>query len=62
MSFGRLVGIVALSVVVVTLLIGRGHDVNTMGFVGLLVAMFWGLPAIIVITLYRAVQKRDHGL
>jgi hypothetical protein len=62
MSFGKVVGIIALSVVVITLLIGGSHDANTIGFVGCLVATFWSLPAIIVIALYRHVQKRDHGL
>jgi hypothetical protein len=60
-SFGKLVAIVALSVVVATLLLGGTKDANTFVFVGFLVAMFWGLPAIIVITLYRVVEKRDHG-
>jgi hypothetical protein len=61
-SFAKLVAIVAISVVVVTLLLGGGKDANSFGLVGSIVAAFWGLPAIIVITLYRYVQKRDHGL
>ena len=60
-SFAKLVAIVAISVVVVALLFGGGKDANSFGFVGGLVALFWGLPAIVVITLYRYVEKRDHG-
>ena len=60
-SFFKLVAIVAMSVVAITLLFGGGKDSNTFGFVGLLVAVFWGLPAIALITLYRYVEKRDHG-
>jgi hypothetical protein len=60
-SFLKFVAIVAISVVVATLLLGGGKDANSFGFVGSLVALFWGLPAIVVITLYRHVQKRDQG-
>ena len=60
-SFAKLVALVAVSVVVVTLLLGGGKDANSFGFVGSLVALFWGLPAVVVITLYRFVEKRDHG-
>ena len=59
-SFAKLIGMVAVSVVVVTLLLGGRRVANTFGFVGLLVATFWGIPAIVVITLYRYVEKRDH--
>ena len=60
-SFAKLIGMVAVSVVVVTLLLGGSKDANTFGFVGLLVATFWGIPAVIVIALYRYVENRDHG-
>ena len=59
-SFAKLIGMVAVSVVVVTLLLGGSKDANTFGFVGIVVATFWGIPAIVVITLYRYVEKRDH--
>jgi hypothetical protein len=59
-SFARLVGMVAISVVAATLLLGGTKDANTFGFVGLLVATFWGIPAVIVIALYRYVENRDH--
>ncbi|MBR0709902.1 hypothetical protein [Bradyrhizobium liaoningense] len=59
-SFAKLVGMVAISVLVATLLLGGSKDANTFGFVGLLVATFWGIPAIVVITLYRNVERRDH--
>jgi uncharacterized membrane protein len=60
-SFAKLVGMVAISVVVATLLLGGSKDANTFGFVALLVAIFWGIPAIVVITLYRYAEKRDHN-
>jgi hypothetical protein len=60
-SFAMLVAVVAISVVAVALLFGGGKDDNTFVFVGSLVALFWGLPAIVVITLYRCVERRDHG-
>ncbi|MCC8955751.1 hypothetical protein H8B02_20630 [Bradyrhizobium sp. Pear77] len=41
-SFAKLVAIVAVSVVVVKLLLGGGKDANSFGFVGSLVALFWG--------------------
>ncbi|WP_271583997.1 hypothetical protein [Bradyrhizobium sp. CCBAU 45389] len=59
-SLAKLVGMVAISVLVATLLLGGSKDANTFGFVGLLVATFWGIPAIVVITLYRNVERRDH--
>ena len=52
-SFAKLVGIVAILLIVVTLIFGGSKDANTFGFVGLLVAVFFGLPTILVITLYR---------
>jgi hypothetical protein len=61
-SFAKLVVAVAMSVLVATLLLGGTKDANTFGFIFLLAAGFWGLPAIVVITLYRYLQKRDHGL
>ena len=59
--FAKIVAMVAISVVVATLLLGGYKDAEAFGFVGSLVAMFWGLPAIVVITLYRIVEKKDHG-
>jgi uncharacterized protein YqgC (DUF456 family) len=43
------------------LLLGGGKDANTFGFVGSLVALFWGLPAVVVFTPFRHVEERDHG-
>jgi hypothetical protein len=57
----KALAIVALSVVVVTLLFGGGKDADSFKIVSSLVALFWGLPAIVVITLYRYVEKLDHG-
>jgi len=61
-SFAKLVSAVAISVFIAALLLSGAKDANTFDFVFLLTAVFWGLPAIVVITLYRYVQKRDHGL
>jgi hypothetical protein len=60
-SFAKLVAMIAISVVAVTLLLGGGKDANSFGYVGSLVALFLGIPAIVVITLFRYVEKRDHG-
>lgn len=59
-SFAKLVGMVAISVLVAALLLGGSKDANSFGFIGLLVATLLGIPAIVVITLYRYVEKRDH--
>jgi hypothetical protein len=60
-SFAKLVVVVAISVLVASLLLG-GTDAKNFGFAFSILAYFWVLPAIAVITLYRYVQKRDHGL
>jgi hypothetical protein len=62
-SFLRLVATVVLLDVGLTLLMtgGSADSSFTFGSVFLLIAMFAGLPLIVVITLYRYVEKRDHG-
>jgi membrane protein CcdC involved in cytochrome C biogenesis len=60
-SFAKIVVGVLISAVVATLLLGGAKDVESFKLVGSLIAFFWVIPAILVITLYRSVQMRDHG-
>lgn len=57
-SYGKLVGLVVISVAGHSWLFG--WSTGNFALSGLLVTTLWGIPAIIVIALYRHFEKRNH--
>jgi hypothetical protein len=57
-SLGRIAAMVIVSVVILTICGGGYTDKNAFAFVALLVAAFWGLPLIGLITLFHFLDQR----
>ena len=60
-SFGRITVMLVVSIVALTVCGGGYRNWNDFGFVGSLVAMFWGLPLLGFITLCHFLDKRFGG-
>ena len=57
-SFGRIAVMVLVSLLTLTIGGGGYTDLNAFGFVAILLVMFWGLPLIVLITLFHFLDKR----
>ena len=57
-SFGRIAVMVLVSLLTLTIGGGGYTDLNAFGFVGILLVMFWGLPLIVLMTLFHFLDKR----
>ena len=57
-SFGRIAVMVLVSLLTLTIGGGGYTNLNAFGFVGVLLIMFWGLPLIVLMTLFHFLDKR----